>query len=403
VIDSPKLDRLLGQPDLERLVERLAQRIASGKDLSGRLVLHNASLDERSAVAALFGRPLGDSPIISVDLDKLDQVVTHSGAAPSLTIAVQHLKGPIVVRPVVRDQERMAWDAALEVLDTIADDAPGFAEWARDSRTRALTRRLARTPDRAHALLSRVARVLNDLPRDGEALPRLAARTLNSAHALDLGTPEATIVISALSAGKEGDGADGRRDAWARAGVALDELSSTVLVHRLPLPGALGELTGAGEPLVVTLRQLRTLDLVPPRSPVFVCENPSVVDAAARELGEACAPLVCVQGQPSFAADLLLSGLASAGIRYHGDFDWGGLRIANRIHARHGFKPWRFTADDLASATEAGEALTGIPVNARWDESLRPELLRRGTKLEEEQVLGSLLDDLAKASGGDSR
>jgi len=403
VIDPPKLDRLLGQPDLARLVERLAQRIASGKDLSGRMVLQNVSLDERSAVTALFGRPLGDSPSLSVDLDKLDQVVTHSGAAPSLTAAVQHLKGPIVVLPMVRDQERVAWDDSLELLNTIAHDAPRFAEWARDSRTRTLTRRLARTPDRAHALLSRVARVLNDLPRDGEGLPRLAARTLNSAHALDVGAPEATLVMSALSVGAEGDGADSRREAWARAGVALDELSSTVLVHRLPLPGALGELTGAGEPVVVTLRQLRTLELVPPRGPVFVCENPSVVDAAARELGEACAPLVCVQGQPSFAADLLLSSIASAGIRYHGDFDWGGLRIANRIHERHGFKPWRFTAVDLASVTESGEPLTGVPVDARWDESLRPELFHRGTRLEEEQVIRALLDDLAKASGGDAR
>ncbi|MHB1173465.1 MAG: DUF2399 domain-containing protein, partial [Lacisediminihabitans sp.] len=192
------------------------------------------------------------------------------------------------------------------------------------------------------------------------------------------------------------DGSRQRRELWAAAGVAADELSSTVLVHRLQLPGPLGDLTAAGEPIVLTLRQVRRLEVPVPRAPVFVCENPSVVDAAARELRDASAPIVCILGQPSLAAELLLQKLSPTGIRYHGDFDGGGVCIANHLYERFGFEAWRCGAIDLALARGVpGSALKGSPVDARWDEHLRPELERRAVRLEEEQVMSQLIADLA--------
>jgi len=141
---------------------------------------------------------------------------------------------------------------------------------------------------------------------------------------------------------------------------------------------------------------LRHLPIRTPRSPVFVCENPSVVDAAARELGEVGPPLVCIQGQPSLAAGVLLTTLADAGLRYHGDFDWGGVRIANRMHQQFGFEPWRYGTADLDRAADLpGVALKGKPVDARWDEKLRPALESRATRLEEEQVIDLLVADLS--------
>jgi uncharacterized protein (TIGR02679 family) len=87
---------------------------------------------------------------------------------------------------------------------------------------------------------------------------------------------------------------------------------------------------------------------------VFVCENPAVVLAAANALGATCPPLVCVGGQPTAAVLRLLSLLAEAGCspRYHGDFDWGGLRIANLLWNRYPMRPWRFdTPSYVASAS----------------------------------------------------
>jgi uncharacterized protein (TIGR02679 family) len=131
---------------------------------------------------------------------------------------------------------------------------------------------------------------------------------------------------------------------------------------------------------------------------VYVCENPNVVAAAAHRLGARSTPLVCVEGQPKTAARLLLTGLAAAGVRlgYHGDFDWPGLRIANLIIRRHGAVPWRMSAADYARAA-GGSVLEGLPVDAAWDERLRPAMQAAGRAVHEEQVLADLLGDLAMA------
>ena len=391
------VQRLLGESRLQRLVNQLVQRIEGGRPLLGRMAVRIFDSGERSAIAALMGRSPGSGSTISVDLQLLDRIVRDSGAAASLAEAVHYLRGPLVVRAEFADAQRLAWDEVHAPLDNYLAEHPDAASWAQSIRSRGQLRRLARTPDAARELLERVLGVLEQLPSSGEALPRLAARVLGSAHALDFGTPESALVLSALAeGGVVPPGSQGRREVWARAGIAMDELSSTVLVHRLPLPGALGQLTCTSEPVVITLRQLRRLEISVPTSPVFVCENPSIVDAAARELAADSPPIVCIQGQPSLAAVVLLRAVASAGIRYHGDFDWGGLRIANRVHELFGFEPWRYSASDLdESAHVPGTDLKGSPVDARWDAAIRPALERRGSRLEEEQVIDQLLADLS--------
>lgn len=411
------VERLLGAPDLARLVDTIARRVERGRSLTGRITIA-ADPAERDAIAAVFGQRPRPGASISVDLDRLDTIVRRSGAAASLRDAIDRLRGPLVVRSERAEAMRLAWDAAHDPLDSLAARRPELREWVLGVRARGAARRLVDTPGDGRLLLERVATVLSALPADGEALGRFAARVLGSAHALDAGTPEAALVLSAVSAvprfgsdpghrdanvetrpGTAHDAARGarrRRELWAAAGIAVDELSSTVLVHRLPLPGPAGELTRAGEPVVLTLRHLRTLSISAPPRPVFVCENPTVVDAAAGELGDAGPPLICLQGQPSLAADVLLRQVVPAGLRYHGDFDWGGIRIANRLHGRFGFAPWRYRAADLDRAADLpGTALKGAPVDALWDAALRPTLERRATRLEEEQVLGDLIADLA--------
>jgi uncharacterized protein (TIGR02679 family) len=130
---------------------------------------------------------------------------------------------------------------------------------------------------------------------------------------------------------------------------------------------------------------------------IHVCENPSVVSTAADRLGVQSAPLVCVEGQPRTGARLLLAQLAAAGARlmYHGDFDWGGIRIGNVVIGRHGAQPWRFASADY-QATRGGRALAGTPVEARWDSTLAGAMRTAGRAVHEEHVMSDLLSDLAK-------
>lgn len=64
----------------------------------------------------------------------------------------------------------------------------------------------------------------------------------------------------------------------------------------------------------------------------------------------------------------MLAQLRDAGIRlrYHGDFDWPGLQIGNRVVRRYGADSWRFDHDDyLAAASADGRPLRGPFAAAR--------------------------------------
>ncbi|MCY0953688.1 DUF2399 domain-containing protein [Streptomyces sp. H27-S2] len=87
-----------------------------------------------------------------------------------------------------------------------------------------------------------------------------------------------------------------------------------------------------------------------------------------------------------------------ATLLYHGDFDWGGLRIASVLLRCVPWRPWRYTAADYRAAALArpdGPALAGHPAEAPWDPDLRQALLQLAVRVEEETVLDVLLSDLA--------
>ncbi len=147
----------------------------------------------------------------------------------------------------------------------------------------------------------------------------------------------------------------------------------------------------AGEPYRLTTRQLLreppTFGPTPTQRTVYVCENPTVVAAAANQLGAAGAPLVCIEGQPKTAARVLLGHLVAAGIRlaYHGDFDWAGIRIGNLMLRRHGAVPWRFATADYRAA-RGGRPLEGPPVAAAWDAQLAAAMVEVGRAVHEEEM-----------------
>ena len=159
--------------------------------------------------------------------------------------------------------------------------------------------------------------------------------------------------------------------------------------------------TKEGQPCRITLRDLlrQPPSLAPSteRPTVFVCENRTIVTAVADVLGPRSAPLVCSDGQPSSAVRMLLKRISAAGfsLRYHGDFDWGGLRIANLNMRRHGARPWRYSAQDYLEAASAGSALRGMPVAADWDPGLAAAMTAQGKAVHEEQVVHHLIHDLA--------
>jgi uncharacterized protein (TIGR02679 family) len=340
--------------------------------------------------------------------------------------ASARLAGPVTTRAETALARTDAWKVAFRTLEArvAASGRVELEGWLGELRESGMVKRLESDPRTAGVLLDRLAVVVAGLPGDGEPIGRFASRVTGDAHALDDGEPLATVALGAaralsgLPARQPGESqAAWRREVWAAVGLVRDELSSLVLCAGLPGDpvGVTGRILAAGtehgQPVVLTLRQLvaappawggRLRDRV-----VRVCENPVIVQMAADRLGRDCPPLVCTSGQPGAAVMSLLGQVVEAGGRlsHHGDFDWGGVRIGNVLHARLPIEPWRFDAGayEQAVAADPGPPLRGAPAMATWDAGLTAAMLRMGCRIEEESVAESLLDDLESTGATGAR
>ena len=435
-VDIERLARVLGTPETAWLVDRIRKRATQGRPLTGNLALSNATQAQRRAIDALLGRAPSRGASLSVRLEDLDALLRTAGIHPGgLRAAVEALTGPIPDSKANALAEARAWQEAYGPLDAASSHNAHLQHWWSGPQARAIFKRLAGgDPDVARDLATQTAAVLATLPADGISLPVLAARTVGDAHALDAEQAVGKLAFAAteqwalsLSSDREGlitlPKSERRRAQWAELGVSLDELSSRVLTLGLPgnpnSPGSLGPLLAVaqeyGEPLALTLRQVRqgAAGTKPDAwgiggGEVFVCENPAVLEAAARQLGPRCPPLICVEGHLSVACRAMLRALREHGasFRYHGDFDWGGVRIANSVVDLVDAALWRYSQRDYLDAVDRGHGVplnTGEPCDASWDPRLRAAIATRAVRVEEEHVLPDLLADLDHTREGGRR
>jgi uncharacterized protein (TIGR02679 family) len=233
-----------------------------------------------------------------------------------------------------------------------------------------LRRLVQRDIGQARALVDQLCAVLDTLVERGPEVSRLhtqlAADVLGNSHALD----RDTLLFRALAQLADIP-ADDARTVWQYYGLEADTVSSTVLTLGLrfapddDLSRGLNAFMDTRAPVRLLLRYFRTpLRPVATSGVVFVCENPAVLEAAADAAGVQH-PLVCTEGQPSLACMRLLQACAEKGIelRYHGDFDWGGIRIANHLW-RHvpRIQAWRYETRDLTGKSNSSPSIRAT----RW-------------------------------------
>lgn len=412
----------LAGPALARLWSGARKRLESnGVQSTGSLRLTAVSAQERTDLSLLLGKPLTGTAV-SVRLDALDERLRTSAAGLGLRQILEELGPPLVDRRAAREENaaerQRVWAALASSLD--ASPLAGL-EWTRQwsdvLRRTGVPKGV--TPDAAVRTLQQAVQVLSLLldPERTDARGRgeLAASATGSAHGLDDGSWLARLVQRgiALAHGTDlpGDAA-GRRALWRLVSVTPDEVSSTVLTYGLRPLGedwrarSLRERADHHAETHLTSRDLLDVRLhLPAGTTVHICENPRVVEAAA-EAG--CShPLICTSGSAATVVLTLLDTLASAGCRfaYHGDFDWPGIALANRIVRRYGARPWRMGAEDYEHLAMLSQAegfpqlpLAGQPVSALWDTSLAPSMAALGVALHEEATLDLLVDDLSGRS-----
>jgi uncharacterized protein (TIGR02679 family) len=401
---------------LGRLWDAVAERLQrNGMRPSGTVRLDALDRDERHALAGLLARPLA-SDRVTVDLADLDRRLRASGAASGLVAAADALRGPLVDRPGRRqaraDAAARVWATGRRALDeTGLGAAPWVEAWLDDLRRAGTVGRIP--ADRAERLLEVAVRCVGALPHRNGDRPcgrgELASLVTGDAHGLDDGSVLGAVVLRAAAAivGMPYPASSaGRRALWREVGVLTDEVSTTALTAGLRTTARswLDDRTDAGWESHLTARDLRRLDLrVAPDGVVSVCENPRVLEAAV-DAGSRCA-VVCTLGQPAVVVTTLLEQLQAAGaeLRYHGDFDWPGITIANLLVGTYCCRPWRFGAVDyldalarLAPVVAELPALGSAIAESCWDAQLTAEMAAAGRAVHEELVLDDLLADLAR-------
>lgn len=395
----------LATPALKPTWARLRARLEStGRTARGKVTLTLSSREERHAVGALLGRSLTRDRV-EVDLAQLDSRLAARSGVGGLSAVVELVSGePLRDRPAERADLTRRREEPLRVGRELLS-GPWVDQWLDGLRSAGL---LTSRPD-AVEIMSDAAKVLAHVT-EGESVLRsrvdLGARLLGDSHALDEDRLQHLIVLRGLAAAAGTSlpaAAEDRRALWKSFGIEPDLVSSTCLTLGLrpagddPVSVRLRTASAAGDPLHLTGWDLRrwTPSQLPKRS-VLICENPRVLEAIA-ESSRGDTPVVCTSGEPNMVVLAVLEQLAAAGcdLRYHGDFDWPGIAIANRLIRRFTVEPWLMTAADYeAGVSLRSPALIGPQVEPLWDTDLAAALRHRGVAVHEEAVLDPLLSAL---------
>jgi uncharacterized protein (TIGR02679 family) len=383
-----RLVRLLGGAELSDLRVRLRRRYELGP-ADGELAsiqVGKLNQTERAALASLVGRKGGVAASISIDVSAVDRALSDAGIAPSLRTALEFLDGPIIHHQTELSRIRDRWASVLagcSHTDLIAylSSPVNFG---------VLKRLSGNQPDSASLICIQAEDILRRLPAAGVPRAQIAAELLGDAHGLDSARPVATLTLAVLRSRSSAETGDDR-DIWAAVGILVNELAKPALFLNVPCSGLP---VSPGEPQYASLRLLarRPPEWAVANRPILVCENPNLVAILADQLRTACPPVVCVDGHLGAAQRTILKQLKESGaeLRYHGDYDWSGISIANYVIAKYGAVPWHFSAVDYVAAAKSAPQfaipLSGRPVIASWDADLTTAMIKTGIKIEEEAI-----------------
>jgi uncharacterized protein (TIGR02679 family) len=408
-----ELPAWIADPALDGVFDRLRERLErNGLEPTGRLRLSLASRDERHAVSSLLGRSV-TRELVTLDLGVLDRRLRERSGRGGLVDVLEERSGrPLRDRRREREDGRSRREEPLSLARRLLEEpsarpwAQGWAPtWVAELRRTGL---LSRAAD-PEAVVRQAVSVLRPLFEGIAPASRvdLAAQVVGDAHALDQDRVLHRVVLRALASARElavPETPAERRALWESFGVGPDAVSSTCLTLGLSTPGPepmatrLRAAADAGDPVHLTRWDLRRIEgFSSPGRPLLVCENPRVLEAVAEAYAGAV-PVVCTFGEPNTVVTTVLELLAAQGarLRYHGDFDWPGLAIANRAVTRFGVEPWLMSARDYEGSVRAeAPELVGPPVEPSWDAELGPVMRAHGRCLHEETVLPQLLAGLA--------
>ena len=414
-MDLAGLQRLLGEPEIAWLVERIRGRLERGEPVDGTVTLVGATHAERRAATRLLGHGVGRGTSLSVPLPEVAAALRRAGAAPSLQAAVEALTGPVRDLAAERAGEIQRWEdmlipARTSPLASLAWYRAWLEEITRDGTVTRLIRQ-------GHGpVLAQAPAVLERIPGgpepSGVMLADLATAAAGDPAALSQGQLP-TLVLRALALREEvpvpadrGGGAgavDRGRGGRRRPG---QPGPGAERAERRRAAGPLADRGGGGRPAV-------------PGHAAPVAGHAGAAHGDRRV--HLCQPGRAARGRRPARAGLpaagvhrgrALGGLLPAAARGDGraaprsagtpTSAGPGLRSTAAAIRRLRAEPWLMGAADYQAGLAAGaaEPLSGPPEPSPWDGRLADLMRNAGRAITEERMLPSLLAELAAAGVG---
>ncbi len=337
--------QLATNPDLQPLWRAIHQRMCTGVEPAA-IVTVTADLGpaaiaslrswidrthrRRNIRSAITATPGGHTVPVRELLDVLG--LTHT----DLIALVETATGA----PVVNQADRRRTTAAQrhDLAAFIAEMLPRTPVLADRLRAAGLA-----AEEQTRQFVRAVAAALQRIPADPPiSLPKLAHDCTGDPHYFDLNILAGSRLVAAIAEHRgepEPTRPDHIRALLARAGIIADRLSATVLLYRVPTIGdgpIDRRLHEAPHPVALTLLDLTATPPTFGPHTLTVVENPSVLEAAM--LLPHPPPLACTSGQLR-GVDHPLLQLAydqQVRLRYAGDLDAPGMRIAGAVASLYG-------------------------------------------------------------------
>lgn len=368
-------------PGFKKVFEQMRKKYVSLGAIGGTLPLRELDTREKQAVSGFLRKDYlshAGTALRFSDFQKALDSTKFKGIRMEDVLG-EYFKEELIPNSQLRSLYEENRNRFFQALSESFDMTHGGA-WLeaalslRDHGYKTMMQRYDQDPDSLSYEISVVCTAINSLPylrNEKIRLPVFASSAAADPHALDCDTACGQLFMPALAfhmGCPKPKGARERAELLYKAGILIDEVSNMVLCCGLTAwdnegrthPGWKGFSDGC-EPLQVTLLNLSRLSKISaPSGRVYVVENPSVFASVLDRAGNSDkaevrpVSIVCTYGQINLAGLVLLDLLAAGRceIRYSGDFDPEGIKIADRLRSRYGdmLKLWRYSVEDYLSA-----------------------------------------------------
>lgn len=409
----------------QRCFLELRKKWKSYGKVAGRIMLKNASEEERRAIGGIVGKTFWEEDI-RFSFSEFEQGLQKTRFAP---VDMKEVLDCYFGETLATNQEQRKEEEEkkrdfldrLEVLFVRQFGQDSMAlRWMKavaDTRKygyQLLLREYGKNESQAEALAQHTGKAFRSLELQAEEglerpLAVFAAEISGNPHYFDRGTTAGQLLIHAVCWWKERElpeNAHMWREILLEAGIVPDNVSSMVHAYGLRLQ-VRGEYHPAydvfcrlKEPYVLTLENLKGITgagIAGTRA--YVVENEMVFSYLVEHVADKEITILCTSGQLRTAALKLISVMIESGVRiyYSGDMDPEGLDIADRLFQKFGeaVQIWRMCPMDYEKSI-SGENIEAVRLSKL--EHIQHPLLQETAKYMKEKKLASyqenLLDDL---------